>query len=111
MSRTYKDRHWKLRFPESHWEFGTVRIEYDDEERGYIRCSYLHAPGVKTKKRRDIDVEYHWVQGTPSWWTNLFMNRPMRRKGRAWERKVLFEEDIEETDPPGVSHKPHKYYW
>ena len=124
MSRTYKDRHWKLRFPESRWDFGTQQIAYEATRRIYNvetghyedtdeTCTwYYYVPiaGIKTKKKRKHNNEWHWLGATPSWWTNLMMNRPQRRKGRMWERKVHFE-DLEETDPPGVSKKPHQYYW
>lgn len=124
MSRTYKDRHWKLRFPESDWRFGTERIPYEAQGRVYdfdtnkyleeyttvIRYTYVSLPGIKTKKKRRDNTEYGWLGSTPSWWTRIMMNRPQRRKGRVWERKVLFE-DFEESDPPGVGRKPHQYYW
>ena len=80
-----------------------------DEPFTYNRVCYIYAPTTKPKRRKGEDVEWHWMS-TPSWWTRLVMNRPQRREGRLWERKVHFE-DIEETDPPGVSKKPHIYYW
>jgi hypothetical protein len=70
---------------------------------------YLQIPGAKTKKRKEHDTEYHWMS-TPSWWNRLFNNIPQRRKGRAWERKVLVE-GVDETDPPNFSKRPHHYYW
>lgn len=123
MSRTYKDKHWKLRFPEGEYHFGHERIAYETYYREwdvtlgkYIETSdlvtryvFVEKAGVKTKKKRKDDTEWHWMS-TPSWWTRLTMNRPQRRKGRQWERKVHFQ-DLEETDPPGVSKKPHVYYW
>lgn len=68
----------------------------------------------KTKKRREEDTKWHWLQATPSWWTNLFMNRPIRRECQRWEReiqKISNSEELEEIDKPNVSKKPHKYYW
>jgi hypothetical protein len=106
MSRTNKDKNWKLKYPEAQWNFDSFKI-FDD---GNYRVRYIKLPGVKTKKRKELDCEWHWVSNTPSWWTRLTMNRPQRRAGRVWEQKVLLE-DLEETDPPGVSHKPHHYYW
>lgn len=43
----------------------------------------------------------------------MFMNRPQRHKGRMWEKDVvkLDADGIEEADAPGVSKKPHKYFW
>jgi hypothetical protein len=107
MSRTNKDKNWKLKYPEAQWNFDSFRITSDSEN--ILR--YIKLPGVKTKKRKELDCEWHWVSNTPSWWTRLTMNRPQRRAGRVWEQKVLLETDLEETDPPGVSHKPHHYYW
>lgn len=87
MSRTHKDKPWHIRFPEE---------------------------AEKAKKRRDIDYEWHWLGATPSWWTNLFMNRPLRREAQQWERNAQKSqdiEDLEDLDTPNVSKKPHKYYW
>ena len=67
-----------------------------------------------TKKRKEKDTTWHWLQATPSWWTNLFMNRPQRRKARLWEHKAvqaIDEEALENLDVPSASKKPHKYYW
>ena len=105
MSRTLKDRRWELKFPETRWDFDSFKITSDNS---YI-IRYIKLPGVKTKKRKELDTNWHWLSATPSWWTRLTMNRPQRRAGRVWEQKVLLE-DLEETDPPGVGHKPHCYY-
>ena len=88
MSRTNKDKPWKFRYKS--------------------KCKDL--PKVK----REMDDTWHWMQGTPSWWTNLFMNRPLRRQAQQWERnlqKISDLEELEEVDKPNVSKKPHKYYW
>lgn len=100
MSRTYKDKPWKKRFRD--WEEG-----YQEDTYG------LKVPGFWPKTKRKEDVEWHWCGSTPSWWCNLFMNRPIRRKAQAWERKVETSrvEDIEELDIPNNSKKPHKYYY
>lgn len=91
MSRTLKDRPQHVRFPE------------------YWSESY-----AKTKKPRKEDSEWHWLQGTPSWWNNLFHTRPLRREAQQWEReiqKVQNLEELEEVDTPNVSKKPHKFYY
>lgn len=87
MSRTLKDRPSKIQYPR-YWE--------------------NDGRGEKTKKPRHVDTEWNWLGSTPSWWTHLMMNRPMRARGRAWERKVLSNAELE---PPTVSKKPHAYYW
>jgi hypothetical protein len=107
MSRTLKDKKWELKFPEAQWDFDNFKITSDS---GYT-IRYIKLPGVKTKKKREVDNEWHWIYNTPSWWTRLMMNRPQRRAGRVWEHKVLREADLEDCDPPGVGHKPHQYYW
>jgi hypothetical protein len=92
MSRTLKDRPPRVRFPEV----------------------YPFFDGERTKKRKEIDHVWHWLQATPSWWTNLFMNRPQRREAQQWEReiqKVQNLEELEDVETPNVSKKPHKYYW
>jgi hypothetical protein len=61
-----------------------------------------------------MDDTWHWLQSTPSWWTNMFMNRPQRHKARRWEREVQKINDLDELediDTPNVSKKPHVYYW
>lgn len=91
MSRTYKDQPNRIRFPEvyPYW----------------VECE-------KTKKRREVDTEWHWMS-TPGWWTRLTMNRPQRRAGKLWEQvaKLTQQQELETLDYPGVSHKPHIYYW
>lgn len=109
MSRTFKDRKPELRFKEYGYDYGRETIYNDD---GRI-LGWKQKPGVKTKKKRNIDNEYHWLWSTPSWWTRLYMNRPKRREGRLWEREVvkMNMDDLEETISPDVSKKPHQYYW
>lgn len=88
MSRTRKDRPSKIRYPR-----------------------YWDNVGDKPKQPKHVNTEWHWLGSTPSSWTRLMMNRPMRHRGRAWEQQVLRELDLKDTDPPGVSRKPHHYYW
>lgn len=126
MSRTYKDKKWTLRFPEYDYTkdreavpYEAYRRRYDWETSNWIitdevitRYYYLPKKGVKTKKRRKIDTNWHWMS-TPSWWTRLMMNRPQRRAAHLWEKEAQKTEveSLEDLDIPNVSHKPHKYYW
>lgn len=103
MSRTYKDRHWKLRFPDRAID-EYERVPYTavvDKEYNYStgRCvdcvpyeierSYcVEKPGVFTKKKRGTNDNWHWTGATPGWWIRTLVNRPLRRKGRMWEREV-----------------------
>lgn len=100
MSRTVKDKPDKLL-----WGL------YDED---YIRIegTYQHiwSKTTKTKKRKEVDTEWHWM-GTPGWWVRLYMNRPQRRAVHLWEKEVLKEADLEETDPINTKRKPHIYYW
>lgn len=107
MSRTLKDKNWKLKFPELDPRFDSVKITSDTS----YGIRYIQLPGVKAKKKRELDTDWHWINTTPSWWTRLMMNRPQRRAGRVWEHLVLKQQDLEECDPPGVGHKPHVYYY
>jgi hypothetical protein len=100
MSRTNKDKPDKIRFPKKdNWVFtegyGTRKL-----------------PTIEPKKRKEVDSEWHWM-GTPSAWTRLMMNRPQRRAGSLWERRVVTTsiDSIEEEDVPSVSRAPHCYYW
>jgi hypothetical protein len=102
MSRTYKDVPHKHRKFHYGWRHDEIKVPGE-------RYRYIQLPTTKPKRRKELDTEWHWMT-TPSWWTSLMMNKPQRRAGRIWERKVLFE-DIEITDPPSVGKKPHIYYW
>lgn len=100
MSRTFKDKPYKFK--------------YDSYTKDYIFTEgygYRMGKTTKTKKRKEMDTEGHWMS-TPSWWTRLVMNRPQRRAGRIWEASVKNRQSIDETlDFPGVGRKPHCYFW
>lgn len=81
MSKTFKDKHPKLRFPET-----------------------------SEKKKKDKDSKHRWLEETPSWHTRLMMNRPQRRADHLWEREMLSKE-IDELDYPDNKKKPKVYYW
>lgn len=102
MSRTYKDMPSKL-------VWGDYSQDYIPLE-GY---SYRLGKTTKPKIRKSLDTKWKWYKGTPSWWCNLFMNRPIRRKSQVWERKVETSKisAIDELDIPNNSKKPHKYYY
>lgn len=61
---------------------------------------------------RNLGDYWNWMT-TPSWWTNLTMNRPQRRKAATWQKNAAKTEikDLEELDTPSVSKKPHHYFW
>jgi hypothetical protein len=91
MSRTNKDKPDRLRFPKE-----------------------FQKPHERELSKKEQDTVWDWSKATPSWWTNLFMNRPQRREAQQWERdiqKINDLEELEELDKPNVSKKPHKYYW
>ena len=106
MSRTHKDRPYRIRFPEEEWDYRYYRCG----DRWYF--NFLAYPGVLTKKKKRVDTENHWMT-TPSWFINVFMNRPQRARGKAWERKIVKckVDELIDQDIPDVSRKPHKYYW
>ena len=122
MSRTYKDKPAKFRFPESYdWRCDCEKIPYEytyspwgtEDPVTVIRHVYRQLPGVKTKKRREVDCEWHWMGSTPSWWTRMQMNRPQRREHHLWEQEASHTpiENLEDLDTPNVSKKPHIYYY
>lgn len=123
MSRTYKDRPEKVRFPEVYpWDSnsGYEKIPYSytyrrwgsDEEITTTRYWMKPIAGAKTKKKKSVDTNWRWMN-TPGWWTRMMMNRPQRREAHLWEHQVAKTpvEELEEVDKPNCSHKPHVYYW
>lgn len=99
MSRTHKDKPHKLQHP---------RWDVD-----FIWCDgwgYRYAKTTKTKKRKEVDTEDHWMT-TPGWWVSLTMTRPERRYANAATHKLLRLADIEDADIPDLGRKPHNYYW
>ena len=100
MSRTLKDKPSKLKFDA--YMKDMIRVE----------GTYKHiwTKTTKTKKRKEVDTEDHWM-GTPGWWVKMTMNKPGRRKQHLLEKKVLKVEDIEEFDFPEYGRKPHIYFW
>lgn len=114
MSRSYKDQPWKLRYPESRWDYGMERVPYQKWSQygyWYTFWCYVAKPGVKTKKKRHYQ-EYHGMP-TPMWWVREFMNQPQRTRGKEWERQIVkyAVEDLVDAELPSVSRKPHHYYW
>lgn len=101
MSRTYKDKPNKLRFPEDQYDYGKIMMP------GF---TYMYLPGVRPKRKRN-HCHWRWLESTPSWWTRLFMIKPQRRKCRLWENQVKYMVNLEEADCPFYKNKPHKYYW
>lgn len=101
MSRTYKDRPSRIKYPrEDNWVF----------TEGY---GTRNLPTIEPKKRKEVDTEEHWMS-TPGWWIRLCMNRPQRRAGSLWERKLITTKNILDIDlihTPSYSRKPHIYYW
>lgn len=103
MSRTYKDRPPRFRFPEEQWNFG----RYEQEPDLHTWC-WLQIPGIKTKKKRSVNTRWHWLGSTPSWWTHMFMIRPRRSKENQQLRSI---NNIEDFDFVDVKRKNHIYYW
>lgn len=101
MSRTYKDKPSKLRFPEDQYGYGRILgLDY----------RWIELPGVKPKLKRS-HCHWQWLENEPSYWIRQMMTRPQRRKCRLWEAKVKYMVDLEEADCPFFKNKPHKYYW
>lgn len=121
MSRTYKDKPAKFRFPEKYdIYFGCETVPYTStyksyrtgEEIEYTRYWHRDLPGAKAKKRKEKDYEWHWMS-TPSWWTRMTMNRPTRRTYHLLEHEAARTpvEKLEELDIPDLKKKPHIYYY
>lgn len=117
MSRTYKDKPWKHREPElADYHFDYYKVEKCEVLSSYTnlwykRYGWIQYPGMRAKKKRSYR-EPHWMK-TPMWWIHEMMTVPQRRKGRAWEHKVVAMSicDVDLADTPPNSRKPHWYYW
>lgn len=108
MSRTHKDVPPHHRKPREiyDWNWDVEKINLGP---GYPLFWYKQLPSTKTKKRKEVDCEWHWMS-TPSWWTRITMNRPQRRFYHLLEHKALMS-DLEDFDFPDLKKKPHIYYW
>ena len=105
MSRTKKDKPSKLKYGSWDQDMLIMNEPY--------RWTWLQLPTTKTKKRKEVDSEWHWMRGTPSWWNNLFHTRPIRGKFRNFcsnARKTDVSQ-LEELLEPKDSKSPHKYFW
>lgn len=61
-------------------------------------------------RRKYTGPESTWC-GTPSWWINMFMNRPKRAENKRLCRKVMLGADPEKLTFPLGNRKPHMWYW
>lgn len=107
MSRTINTTKFKYRKDLKDNEWGVDRYLIPGT------LNWLYTKTTKTKKKKRIDFEYHWMT-TPSWWNNLFHTKPIRVKIRNWSRKIIYAESIDDIDNfivPDTGNKPHKYYW
>ena len=118
MSRTYKDRPSRIRFPNwllndgydvFEYELETPRVSYSGKVITHSKYSLKRA-GFLPKKSRRADSEWHW-QSTPSWWTRMHMNRPERIRAKREVAKIKHMIDLEEVDVPDLKRKPHVYYY
>ena len=107
MSRTNKDRPSRLRYA----KYDVDYIRYPETEDKYAFT--IKGKTSLPKKRKEVDDEWHWMRGTPSWWNNLFHTRPIRGKFHRFVSKVLKSEieAISDMLEPSDSRRPHQYYW
>lgn len=121
MSRTRKDLPAHIRQPEEDYRYGTEKIQYTVVGRHWETGEYCERtgtwykdiPGAKTKKKRHGRHWKYWSQITPMWWIHVYMTKPQRAQGKAWERTAvrLGVDDLIDVDLPSVGRKPHDYYW
>jgi|GEM_PF-5779734 len=107
MSRTYKDKPSKLKY--TRYDVDYIRYPETEDKYAFTILGKTSQP----KKRREVDSDWHWMRGTPSWWNNLFHTRPIRGNFRSFcelARKTSVEE-LEEMVEPSDSRKPHCYFW
>ena len=109
MSRTYKDMPSRVTHPEEAFDFDRLLVY---EGKHSWNCIYLQKAGVKTKKKKNVDTEHHWMT-TPSWFIHDFMNQPQRIRSKQWEREIVKVpiDNLDECEAPPLGKKPHIYYW
>jgi|688.fasta_scaffold1006310_1 hypothetical protein len=111
MSRTHKDVPIKYKKPREVYDhtYGTIKDIYTNDL-DVIFHWHREERGVKTKKRKEVNLEYHWMS-TPSWWTRITMTRPLRRHYHLLEHEAVKTNDLEDLDFPDFKNKPFIYYW
>ena len=107
MSRTYKDKKEKYKNP-YYVSFEDAYIRIGNRRYGSLR--WIQVPGVKKKRKRHYDDAWTKYSSAPGWFTNLFMNRPLRREFRIYLLK-LDPKLLEDCDPPCHLYKKFVYYW
>lgn len=105
MSRTYKDRPDRLRFPDHR----------EPKPAGYDRAElsrWLALPRSKSKVPRYQNTKWFWYKAAPGWWVRLMMTRPQRRRCRMWEQQTKTRLDFEDADCPVIhARRPHVYFY
>ena len=113
MSRTYKDRPSK--FVKEPWDKDRVLVSckvirtnwMTKELEEYTASMYLENKTTKTKKRKEVDTEEHWMT-TPGWWIRMKHNKPQRRKANMLLTTIS---SLEDADIPDTKRSPHIYFW
>ena len=106
MSRTYKDKPYKLSEFYSSWS--QDREEFRYLENGFLFYGHIYKKTTKTKKRKEVDTEDHWMTA-PGWWNRMVVTRPERKKVNS--RLQSLPDDLEEVDIPDLGRKPKIYFW
>jgi hypothetical protein len=117
MSRTYKDRPSRIRFPQVdnyeyfEYELAVPFINWKGKVQTHS-IFHIKQAGILLKKPRHKDTEWHW-QSTPSWWTRMYMLRPERTRANRETAKIkrMPLDQLEEVDVVDLKKKPHIYYW
>lgn len=68
-------------------------------------------PNGRISRKYTAKESNPFPNGTPSWWTKLYMNRPKRRENRRLCKMALSGVDADELNFPLGNRKPHVYYW
>jgi len=106
MSRTYKDKPYKLTEYYASWRQDRVDFKYERD--GCIWYANLYGKTTKTKKRKEVDTEDHWMT-TPMWWYHMTHTKPLRRRTSVMLRTLPV--DLEDADIPDYRRRPKVYFW
>lgn len=112
MSRTYRrKKNNKSRVHTFHYAVFFPKMANCKEWYWYYNELFTHYPTKRERKRAKArfhsDKTYSFKEPGPSWFRNLFAQRPYRRESKNELRKVVQDKNYD----PVIENKPKVPYW